>query len=526
MIDKQQGEGRPVGWREAWRGLAGDARRFFVSELWDRDMATLPRMRQLLFALCRVSVIVVRGFLGDNCGLQASALTYITLMSLVPMLALMFSFSKGIGLQSRLVESIGLERYEEVGTVDGKEVREVKFRVALPPTEAGDGTTPKEVAGKESTGASGSTGLHSLPAPMQRVVVQIFGSVEKTRFGKLGLVSLAFLFWAVIKAVSKVEHTFNHIWGVTKARPFLRKLCDYFFVLVLIPVAFLVATSVSAMLESPAVIGQLKSWLDPLHLVYARLIRLTGFVLVGLAFSFLYLFMPNTKVKYFPALVAGFVTAVLWFFAQFLYMRMQIGLTKFSVIYGTFAALPFFLAWLYANWTLILFGAEISFALQHHETFVLEGGTPLAPNAARIALGIACVHEASRSFLAGDGAWSAAEYSSRNTVPARLVLEVCGVLAEKGILVSVDERDGRFVPGRDIALLTPGDVEEAFRGHDDRATQGLAKLLPEQLSPAFLEGYASYAAGLRSSSFRELAVLAGPRSPQPVAGPTELETER
>ena len=522
MIDKQQGEGRPVGWRQAWRGLAGDARRFFVSELWDRDMATLPRMRQLLFALCRVSVIVVRGFLGDNCGLQASALTYITLMSLVPMLALMFSFSKGIGLQSRLVETIGLERYEEVATIDGKEVREGKFRVVAPPAQGADGVASGEGSGKEG---AGPTGLGSLPVPLKRVVVQILELVENTSFGKLGLVSLAFLFWAVIKAVSKVENTFNHIWGVTKSRPLLRKLCDYFFVLVLIPVAFLVATSASAMLESQAITDHLEVWAGPLILVYERLIRLSGFVLVGLSFSFLYLFMPNTKVKYFPALAAGFVTAALWFVTQFLYIHMQIGLTKFNAIYGTFAALPFFLAWLYANWTIILFGAEVSFALQHHETFVLEGGTPLAPNAARIALGIACVHEASRSFLAGDGAWSAAEYSTRNTVPARLVLEVCGVLAEKGILVSVEERDGRFVPGRDIALLTPGDVEEAFRGHDEQATQGLAKLLPEQLSPAFLEGYASYAAGLRSSSFRELAVLAGPRSTEPADGSMEPEAE-
>jgi membrane protein len=337
------------------------------------------------------------------------------------------------------------------------------------------------------------------------VVVQIFGYVENTRFGKLGLVSLAFLFWAVIKSVSKVEHTFNHIWGVTKHRPFLRKLCDYFFVLALIPVAFLVATSATAMLSSPAITERLQEWVGPLYVLYKHLIRLSGLVLVGLSFSFLYLFMPNTKVKIFPALAAGFVTAVLWYFTQFLYLRMQIGLTKFNAIYGTFAALPFFLAWLYANWTLILFGAEVSFALQHHETFVLEGAVPNAPEAARVALGMVCVHEACKAFYAGTGPWSATDYSREHTVPARLILEVCGVLAEKGILVSVAERDGQFLPGRDIAQLTPADVEEAFRGHAELATRNVTRLLPDSLSPAFVKGYETFASGLRHSNFRELA---------------------
>ncbi len=492
MSDKQANT--PSGPREAWRSLVRDGRRFFETELWDRDLATLPRMRQLFFALCRVCVIVVKGFLGDNCGLQASALTYMTLMTLVPMLAVMFSFSKGVGLQNRLVETIGLERQEVVQTVDGKEMREVVFRIASPPEDA-DPETSHNGAGMN---------LQSLPAPAQQVVVKILGYVENTRFGKLGLVSLLLIFWAVIKAVSRVEHTFNHIWGVTKARPLLRKICDYFFVLMLIPIAFLVATSATAMLESPAIAGRLKEWVGPLYVLYQHLIRLSGFALVGLAFSFLYLFMPNTKVKFFPALVAGFVTALLWFITQFLYIRMQVGLTKFNAIYGTFAALPFFLAWLYANWTLILFGAEVSFALQHHETFVLEGSTANVPTAARIALGIACVHEAARSFLLGEGAWSAANYSRQHTVPARLVLEVCSVLAEKGILISVEERDGRFMPGRDLALLTPADVEEAFRGHGDRSSRDLFRLLPARLVPVFVEGYGGFSAGLRQTSFREL----------------------
>jgi membrane protein len=502
LSDKPAKKEPPTEARKAWRSLLRDARRFFETELWDRDLATLPRMRQLFFALCRVGVIVVRGFLGDNCGLQASALTYITLMSLVPMLALMFSFSKGVGLQNRLIESIGMERHEVARVVDGEPVQEAKFEIPTPP----EGEDQKE-------GDATSFNLNSLPKPAQRVVVLVFSYVENTRFGKLGLVSLAFLFWAVIKSVSKVEHTFNHIWGVTKARPFLRKLCDYFFVLALIPIAFLVATSATAMLSSPAITGRLQEWVGPLYVLYKHLIRLSGLVLVGLSFSFLYLFMPNTKVKVFPALVAGFVTAVLWYFTQYLYLHMQIGLTKFNAIYGTFAALPFFLAWLYANWTLILFGAEISFALQHHETFVLEGSAPNAPEAARVALGMVCVHEACKAFYAGTGPWSATEYSRAHTVPARLILEVCGVLADKGILVSVADRDGQFLPGRDIAQLTPGDVEEAFRGHREQPTRNVTRLLPDSLSPAFVGGYETFADGLRHSSFRQLAAAAGSVTP-------------
>lgn len=494
-MNDMQDKPPPSGLSAAGRGLFRDARRFFETELWDRDLDALPRMRQLLFALCRVAIIVVKGFLTDKCGLQASALTYITLMSMVPMMALMFSFSKGIGLQNRLIESIGLERHETVQTVDGREVVDIQFTIAMPP-ENGTGEPYQEGI---------AMGLHSLPEPAQRVVVQIFGYVENTHFGRLGMASLFLIFWAVLDSVSRVEHSFNQIWGVSKPRPLLRKVCDYFFVLVLIPVVFLVATSATAMLESPAVTDHLKNWVGPLYALYQKLIRLSGFVLVGFAFSFLYLFMPNTKVKLFPALVAGFVTALLWFITQFAYIRLQVGLTKFNAIYGTFAALPFFLAWLYANWTLILFGAEVGFAIQHHETYVFESATAKIPAAARVALGIACVHEAARNFLHGEGPWSAMTYSRRNKVPARLVLEVCRVLAEAGILVPVEEREARYLPGRDIALLNPGDVEEAFRGQGERVSRDLFRLLPEQLVPAFVAGYDDYADRLRQTSFRSLA---------------------
>ncbi len=484
---KQTENGARRGSGNRFKAAMAEARRFFADELWDRDVAALPRVKRAAFSLCRIVSIVIRGFVDDRCGLQASALTFITLMSLVPVLAMMFSVAKGLGFQTVLMEKVGLEKVETREVTEGKEVIRIHFRVPEPR----DGQTEP-------------SGVASLTEPAQKVIFQIFQSVENTNLGSLGIVGLLMLFWAAIKSISKVENTFNSIWGVQVSRPLLRKFSDYISVLFVIPVFFLAATSANAAVSSPAVIARMQSLFGPLALLYQQMIRLSGLLIITVALAFAYAFIPNTKVRLFPALAAGLVGGILWDRTQWLYLTCQVGLAKNNAIYGTFAAIPFFLAWLYANWTIILFGAEVSFAVQNHRTYRLEGISSQASHSVREMLGMIFTFEACRSLSEGKGSWNAGEFAETFTVPSRLMSDVSNTLVSRGILVPVADENDCFVPGRDMDVLSLADIEAAFRQADDPNISQFAKLADGGLREAYMRGYRDFDNQLSKTTFREL----------------------
>ncbi|MCF7855234.1 MAG: YihY/virulence factor BrkB family protein [Candidatus Pacebacteria bacterium] len=412
--------------RDSWI----EARRFFREELWDMDLSTLPKIKTFGLSLIRVTTIVVRGFAVDRCTLQASALTYYSLMALVPIVALMLSVSKGLGAQQRLMELIGVEKVMDSG----------QFAVQ-----------------------QGSR-LAQLPEEAHQVVYTIFNAVENTNFGALGAIGLGILFWTVIKGMGKIENAFNDIWGVHEPRSLLRKFADYVSVLVMVPVMVLLATSVNALLSSDKVTTLLEGKLGPLYYFYEKGLGLSGLFFIILAFVFLYMFMPNTKVRLFPALTGGFVGGGLWYAAQGIYFMAQVGLAQKNAIYGTFAAIPFFIFWVYLSWVVVLFGDEIAFAIQNYKTYVMERRAEDASFATRQMLAMLVVYDVSRAFYNDHPSWDPHVFSEKHHIPVRLVTSITSQLSEAHVLIPTAQRDPKYVPGKDIGRLTLADVEKALRG--------------------------------------------------------------
>ncbi|MDD4097600.1 MAG: YihY/virulence factor BrkB family protein [Lentisphaeria bacterium] len=520
-----------MGRSRSFKSLYAEGKAFFQEELWLKDMSALPRMRQFLFALCRVAMIVVRGFKDDNCSLQASALTYITLVSLVPMLAIMFSFSKGLGMQNRLLDKVGLERYQEPGAKSG-EGAIWKYRV-IAEAAAEDGADAVAAAAGDTAAAAGEAGpagvpadpdaagaagrppmpgdvsglARHLPEPMQEALVTVFNYVENTSFAALGLIGSVLLLFSVIGSMAKLEDSFNTIWGVKQGRPFLRKLSEYLVVLILLPVIFLIATSVNTLLLSNQVFTYLYEHVGFVAWLLEKLGTLIGVGFVLFGFGFLYVFMPNTKVKSFPALMAGVTAGLLWYLVQWAFLSLQVGLTKYNTIYGTFAALPFFLAWLYANWSIILFGAEVSFAIQNHRTIHLEKASEATGTGACIILGQVILYEASKAFHDGRGSWDPAEFGRENSIPSRILLRIVDVLERHQVLIKVagETADGfRYVPGQDLAVLTPADVEEAFRESQAVDARAYMHFLPAKLRNNYLAIYGDFCQRLQKITFQQL----------------------
>ena len=206
---------------------------------------------------------------------------------------------------------------------------------------------------------------------------------------------------------------------------------------------------------------------------------MTPLVGAWLAFGFLYTFMPNTRVRFVPAVVSSLAGALLWTLWQKTYISLQIGVARYNAIYGTFASVPIFLAWLYVGWVIVLLGAEVAFAVQNHATYHLEQRAESASFRARLLIAVAVAVRAVEAMREGSEAFEAAEFARRGKIPVRLVNEVVGVLSRAGWIVEVADQPGSYVLRRDPDSLDLRDIVELIL--DDGAS-------PEQLGLLRAEG--------------------------------------
>ena len=385
----------------------------WTARLWALDTACLPKWQRLGWSAARVMTGTVREFRRYNGPLQASALTYITLMSMVPVLALMFSVSKGFGAHERLMEM-----------VNGK--------------------------------------LQTLPPGVTVFARQVFEYVDKTNFSTLGVVGLLLLLWSVVGVMGKIEGCFNAIWRVRTPRTLVRKVEDYISILVVVPILFMATMSVNAALSSRSILQLLREHLGPLYLGFEVLISLGGTLCVTGALAIFYVFMPNTRVRWSAALAGGTITGVVWQLTQWAYLKFQVGVAGYNAIYGTFAVIPFFLAWLYLNWLIVLFGAALCYAIQNRDALDPEAELNQLAYAWREELALWLMADGCAAHQRGGEVWRAAGFAGRHGLPPSLVLEMARFLVAGGLLLEVAGVDGGFVPSRAAGELSAADVTAAL----------------------------------------------------------------
>jgi membrane protein len=292
---------------------------FLSRGIWEIDAHELTRWRLFLLRQAQIASLVGRDFFADHCMLRASALTYSTLLSIVPLLALMFAFLKGMGVQN-VLEPIILER---------------------------------------------------LAVGSEEIITAIIRYINNTNVGQLGAVGMVMLIIAVLTLLSNIEESFNYIWGVKETRTILRRFADYFSVVTIGPIFLIASISMTTTLESQTFVQTLlgKAFVGE---VIFLLFKVLPFVVMWAAFTGLYIFMPNTRVNFRAALVGGILGGTLWQLAQWVYVNFQVGVTRYNAIYGTLAALPIFMVWIYVSWLIVLFGLEVTYACQNLRTLHRE----------------------------------------------------------------------------------------------------------------------------------------------------------
>ena len=326
--------------------------------------------------------------------------------------------------------------------------------------------------------------VEQLAPGSKETVRQIIAFVNNVKVGTLGVISLCTLLFSTLLQLRIVEQSLNAIWGVTQEKPLIRKISDYVSVFMLAPVVAVLAISAGnqplvEQLHAQRIIGP----------AVELALTLLPALLIWLAISFIYFFVPNTQVRLVPALVGGFVSSTLYLFAKAAYIKFQVLLVRYEAIYGAMAQIPILMVWLYLSWLIILLGAEITHACQNAASYppgrFLGDPSRAAEGAsspyAREWLAHTLYFSLLDNFISNAGPWSAAAFAQQRRLPFRLVQNVAATLAKAGLIVEVAQAPDYYVPGRDPAQLTPGDLIDVLRHDGDRA---LTQLIQQSESPA------------------------------------------
>ncbi len=394
-------------------------KKFILHDLWHNSFHELNTSRKILVHTLQVIVLSVRETIKDKCQLRASALTFYSMLSIVPVAALLFAVAKGFGMEKDLRQEL-LNQFAENTEV---------------------------VA----------------------VIEMVFGFAESmlknTRGGMLAGIGVLVLLWTIVKVVGNVEHSFNDIWGIKHPRSMIRKFTDYISALIVFPILLILSSSLTVTMATKAgeIINKfgLGTIGGPLLEVAMKLVP---FVTAWLLFTAVYIFIPNTKVRILSALKAGIVAGTAFQLWQIICVLLQVGVSRYNAIYGSFSALPIFMIWLQWSWLIVLLGAEIAYVTQNFENLSTERTVPRLNSLEQRNFGLLATLHVVRHFCAHKPPMTIREVSLACGLPYRITSILLAELESVEVLdrVAIDDFDKEFGyrPAVPLHELTVGYVVE------------------------------------------------------------------
>jgi len=398
-------------------------------DLWHRELPPFFSWQGQLMRILRFVHMIIRGFREDKIRLHAASLTYNSLIALVPLLALSLAVLKGLGYG-------------------------VKFDTWL------------------------RDYFTDYPAEFQAFITQILDAINKADFASVGGVGAAALVVIMVSVLNRIESSFNNVWGIGKARSWLRNFSNYLAIVVVVPFLLITAITVSARLQFGTEIIQ-----------RLGLLRLVPFAVSWAAFTFLYLIMPNTRVKFWAAFVSGFAGAVMWNAWIQIYIEVQPGVSRHNTFYGALAMIPVFLIWLYVNWTIVLLGAKVTFAVQNGGNYRSELTLRRANSKAKVLLSLSILVRCALALVRDRTPFQKEQFQKEHAVPPPLLNDLLALLTAAGLIAETTTEPGTYV-----LLRTPEQIDIRQIIHrvldegDDAASLALRDLDPrvsESLTTVF-----------------------------------------
>lgn len=378
---------------------------FIEIDLWKVKISSLPKTKGILYHQLRVWIIAFQEFKKDKIVDKASALTYFTLLSFVPVIAMAFGISKGFGLEEALERQ--LRRYFE---------------------------------GNEQV--------------LEKTLEWATTMLDNANGGIISGISFVFLMYAVVRLLYNIEIAFNEVWN-TKSRSWQRKISDYLAIILLGPIFIILSSGATVFVTTQVQdlasnIGVLAFTKPAINL----LLKLAPFALISILLFLLYIIFPNTRVKLFPAIVAAVLAGTVFQLTQWAYVNGQVYVSTYNRIYGAFAALPFFMIFLQVSWLIVLFGAEYAYGMQNANTWEYKSMKMKLSGIHRKKVTLLILRHIIKNFELGNPPMGVSDLSKIVHIPYRFILDILRELEDVGIVNRVvsDEAE-KFVPGMDIQRL-------------------------------------------------------------------------
>ena len=390
-----------------------DTKALVWNSVWGVNLAGLSPLHTGAVRMARVGHMVVRELADGQLNVRAASLVYTTLLSIVPVLALSFALFKGFGIHHDLAPAL-ISYLEPLGD------RGVEF---------------------------GN---------------QLIAMVESVNVGKLGIMGLVFLLYAVARVVGTVEQALNYTWRVRARRRFFDRLSGYLSVAIFGPVFVFAAMFISGSLMNSSVVTQL------IEITHAGALvtlggKLVPYLLVVAAFTFVYFYMPNTRVRigsaFFGALIAGF----LWAVGGWAFAALVVSSTKYAAIYSGFAIVILFVMWLHISWLILLMGGSVAFYDQHPEYLGLLTHELRFSSRVRERLSLLACFLIVQHFQYRLEPWTDVALARRLGVPLETLSELLEQFEKASIVVAVSGRSDAYVPARDPASVSVREVLAAAR---------------------------------------------------------------
>lgn len=399
----------------------------FTHSIWLTELSDIPGWKAKLIRFARVLFAVLRDLQQGQLTLRAMSLVFTTLLSLVPLLAVSFSVLKAFGVHNQI---------------------EPLLQNLLMPL-----------------GPQGA-----------EITANIIGFVENMKVGVLGAIGIALLFYTVVSLLQKIEGAFNYAWRVSQVRPLHQRFSDYLSVVMIGPVLIFSAIAITGTIMSNNFVVWLSGF-EVLSTLIAFVTRMIPYLLIIGAFTFIYIFIPNTKVKIVPALIGALVAGILWESAGRIFAGVVISSTNFVAIYSAFAALIFFLIWLYVGWIILLVGANIAFYVQNPDYVTSPRRELNLSNHMKERLALAIMLNIGRNFYHDQNALTGKQLANRLRIPSDIIEQVLSALQKQALISQTNEKTPRYLPAKPLDEMSVVDVLQAIR-HANEDQHLNPKMLP------------------------------------------------
>ena len=413
--------------------------RFVAEYLWSEKLEQKPPWQRAMFSGLRYAYVVVDDLARGELTLRAMSLVYTTLLSLVPLMAVSFSVLKAFGMHNKQLEPVLL-----------------RFLAPL---------------GEQGT----------------EITSNIIGFIDNVKIGVLGTFGIALLFYTAISLIQKVEGTFNYIWRLEQHRSVGRRFADYGSVMLIGPLLVFSAMGLTASMMNSSVMQSVMD-IEPFGSILVLASRLLPLLLVIFAFTFAYVFVPNTRVNFASAFVGGVVGGSLWQGSGLVFAEFAAGSTKYAAIYSGFAILIMFMIWLYVSWLILLIGAQVAFYHQYPERIRLSDQRVALSGRFREQLTLLVIYQIARAFIGKAPPMTVDALSDALQAPPDRVAEAVELLANRDLLVETSSEPPEYLVVRDPSTVTVAQLLRSIRSPNEEQALMERRVVSAEPVDALLQG--------------------------------------